>query len=156
AGSVRIAPLPALGPALLTTIVYDSAPPPATVVTPSVLVIERSALRIVSVSVDELLPVVGSVVPAGAAMLAILLIVPDAAAVPVTWTVTVLPLGSVGIVMPPALCRFATVTTPAAGQAAPPVTVPQVMPVTVRLATAGSVRIAPSPMLGPALLTTMV
>ena len=46
-------------------------------VTPSVLVIARSALAaIVSLSVAELLPGVGSVTPAGAATVAVLLSVP--------------------------------------------------------------------------------
>ena len=50
-------------------------------VTPSVLVIARSALApSVSVSVAELLPGVGSVTPAGAVTVAVLLSVPVAAA----------------------------------------------------------------------------
>ena len=51
------------------------------VVTPSVLVIERSALAAsVSLSVAELLPGVGSVTPPGAATVAVLLSVPVAEA----------------------------------------------------------------------------
>ena len=50
-------------------------------VTPSVLVIDRSALAAsVSLSVAELLPGVGSVTPAGAVTVAVLLSVPVAAA----------------------------------------------------------------------------
>ena len=98
---------------------------------------------------------VGSVTPAGAATLATLLMLPVAPAVPVTLKVTLPPLGKVGMVMP-APCMAARVTLAGAGHAAPPVTLPQVTAVTVRLATAGSVKIAPSALAGPPLLTTMV
>src|SRR4029077_5565657 len=79
AGSVKIAPLAPDGPALLTPMVYVVVPPALTLVTPSVLVIERSATRLtVSVSVALLLPGVGSVTPAGAAIVAVLAIEPVA------------------------------------------------------------------------------
>jgi len=73
AGSVRIAPVTELGPPLVTWIVYVVDPPALTEVTPSVLVIWRSADNVtVSVSVALLFPEVGSVVPAGAAIVAML------------------------------------------------------------------------------------
>src|SRR6185295_19024362 len=109
----------------------------------------------VSVAVALLLAGVGSVTPAGAATLATLTILPLAPAVPVTLKVTLPPLGNVGITMP-APCIRATVVLPASGHVAPPAALPQVTPVTVRLATAGSVKMAPSEAAGPALVTTMV
>src|SRR5438876_405383 len=75
AGSVSAtgASVTALGPALLTTIVYVVLVPGTYVVAPSVLVIARSACgAAVSVSVALLLPGVGSVTPAGAATVAVL------------------------------------------------------------------------------------
>ena len=70
-----------LGPALDAVIVYVTLPPGVAEVTPSVLVIDRSAdAAKVSVSVAELLPGVGSVTPAGAATVAVLLRVPVALA----------------------------------------------------------------------------
>jgi hypothetical protein len=78
--SATVAPVTLLGPALLAVIVYVTLPPAVALVTPSVLVIERSALAVtVSVSVAELLPGVGSVVPPGATTVAVLLNVPVAA-----------------------------------------------------------------------------
>src|SRR5438874_2614511 len=77
--SVTVAPVTALGPALLTTIVYVTVPPGVAVVTPSVLVMLRSASGArVSVSVAELLAGVGSVTPAGAVTVAVLDTVPVA------------------------------------------------------------------------------
>jgi len=79
--SVTVAPLALLGPALLAVIVYVTDPPGVALVTPSVTVIARSALALsVSVSVAELLPGVGSVTPAGAAIVAVLLKAPVALA----------------------------------------------------------------------------
>jgi hypothetical protein len=61
------------GPPLPTTTVYVVLWPGIIVVTPSVLVIDRSAVGFsVSVSVAELLPAVGSVTPAGAEIDAVL------------------------------------------------------------------------------------
>ena len=110
---------------------------------------------IVSVSVALLFAGVGSVTPAGVATLATLLMLPVAPAVPVTLKLTLPPLGSVGIVMP-APCMAAIVTLAGAAHAAPPVGAPQLTAVTVRFATAGSVKIAPSAPAGPALATTIV
>src|SRR5258708_6491446 len=65
--SVTVAPVTPSGPALLTTMVYVTVPPGTAVVTPSVLVMLRSACGVrVSVSVAVLLPGVGSGLPAGA------------------------------------------------------------------------------------------
>src|SRR5689334_19248003 len=61
-GALALAGRALLGPALLAVIVYVTEPPGVAVVTPSVLVIERSALGVSeSVSVAELLPGDGSV-----------------------------------------------------------------------------------------------
>lgn len=71
--SVTETPVAVLGPRLAAVTVYVTVPPGVAEVTPSVFVIERSAeLAIVSVSVAELLPGVGSVTPAGAATVAVL------------------------------------------------------------------------------------
>ena len=79
--SATVAPVALLGPALLAVIVYVTEPPDVAVVTPSFTVIAKSALALsVSVSVAELLPGVGSVTPAGAVTVAVLLNVPVAAA----------------------------------------------------------------------------
>jgi hypothetical protein len=72
------------GPALLAVTVYVVDPPGETVVTPSFLVIERSAVGAgdpsVSESVPELLAGFGSVVPLGGATVAVFDNVPTAAA----------------------------------------------------------------------------
>src|SRR5438309_290591 len=63
-----VAPVTALGPALETTTVYTTLDPGVYVEAPSVFVTDKSALlACVSVSVAELFPGVGSVVPPGAA-----------------------------------------------------------------------------------------
>jgi len=79
--SATVDPLALLGPALLAVIVYVTLPPAVAVLTPSVLVIDRSACApSVSLSVAELLPGAGSVTPAGAVTVAVLISVPVAAA----------------------------------------------------------------------------
>src|SRR6185312_2278192 len=79
--SATVAPAALDAPALLAVIVYVTDPPGVAVVTPSVTVMARSALATsVSLSVAELLPGVGSVTPAGAVTVAVLLSVPVAAA----------------------------------------------------------------------------
>ena len=79
--SATVEPGALLGPAFDAVIVYVTLPPGVAVVTPSVFVIARSAEGAsVSLSVAELLPGVGSVTPAGAATVAVLLSVPVAAA----------------------------------------------------------------------------
>ena len=79
--SVTVAPVALLGPELLAVIVYVTVPPGVAVATPSVTVIDRSALALsVSVSVAVLFPGVGSVTPPGATTVAVLLSVPVALA----------------------------------------------------------------------------
>ena len=94
-------------------------------------------------------------VPEGGAMVAVLAMLPEAPAVPVTVKVTEPPEGKVGMMMP-VPCSKATVVLGVVGQTAPPVVVVQLTAVTVRLATAGSVKMALLAAEGPALLTTMV
>src|SRR6185295_2432139 len=75
--SATVAPVTELGPAFEAVIVYVTLPPGVAVVTPSVLVILKSAEGVrVSVSVALLLPGVGSVTPPGAVTVAVLLTVP--------------------------------------------------------------------------------
>src|SRR5581483_6457274 len=79
--SVTVAPVTLLGPALVTTRVYVSLVPGTAVVLPSVLVICRSAWGVsVSVSVALLFPGLGSITPAGAVTVAVLLRLPVAPA----------------------------------------------------------------------------
>src|SRR5438093_4241272 len=103
-------------------------PPALTLVTPSFLVIERSATRLtVSVSVALLFPGVGSVTPTGAAIVAVLAIEP--VALPATVALTVK-------VAVPALSRFtlaAMLPLPLAGQLDPTLAV-QVQAPIVKLA----------------------
>jgi hypothetical protein len=76
------------GPAFVAVIVYVTLLPGTTVATPSVFVIERSAVGLsVSVSVAELLPGVGSVTPPGAVTVAVFERVPVAVAETVAVTV---------------------------------------------------------------------
>jgi hypothetical protein len=78
--SATVDPLALDGPALLAVMVYVVEPPGVAAVTPSVLVIERSAVAPnPSTSVAELFPGVGSVTPPGAATVAVLLSEPVAA-----------------------------------------------------------------------------
>jgi hypothetical protein len=67
--------------------------------------------------------------------------------------VTLPPLGNVGIAKVPA-CKADKVEL--TGQAAPPVGEPQVTPLAVKLATAGSLTVAPLAAEGPLLVTTKV
>ena len=77
--SVTGAATTALGPAFVTTIVYVVVVPGTTFTTPSVFVIERSAVGTsVSVSVAVLFPGVGSVTPAGTPIVAVFTRVPVA------------------------------------------------------------------------------
>ena len=86
--SVTVAPVIADGPAFDTTIVYVSADPANTLESPSVLVIDRSALGVSeSVSVAELLAALVSTTPEGAAMFTVL--ASDPVAVEDTATTTV-------------------------------------------------------------------
>ena len=132
--------------------------PGTTLVTPSVLVIARSAARVtVSTSVALLLPGVGSVTPAGAVIVATLVMLPVAPlwTLALTVKVTEPPAGKVGTKMP-APCISATVVLGTVGHAAPPLALPQVTLATFRFATAPSLKIAPFAVEGPVLLTTIV
>src|SRR5437660_241022 len=110
----------------------------------------RSATELmVSVSVGLLLCGVGSVTPAGAAMVAVLLMVPLAAPATVALTVKV--------TLPPRSeeRRVAMVPLPLAGQLEP-AEAAQVQAPKVRLAGAVSVTVAAVTALGPLLVATMV
>ena len=86
--SATVAPVTADGPTFRAVIVYVTLLPGTTVVTPSVFVIERSAVGLrVSVSVAVLFPGVGSVTPPGAATVAVFASVPVAVAETVAETV---------------------------------------------------------------------
>src|SRR5204863_8356778 len=96
--SFTVAAATALGPLFLSYTTLFRSPPALTLVTPSVLVIERSATRLtVSVSVALLFPGVGSVTPTGAAVVAVLWIEPTSLPATVALTVNV---------AVPALSRF--------------------------------------------------
>ena len=114
------------GPALPTTTVYVVLWPGMTEATPSVLVIDRSAVGFnVSVSVAELLAGVGSVTPTGGVMVAVLTRLPVAPAttVPVTVNVAVAPTGRSTVVL------MLPLPLPAAHDAPPAGTHVQVTPV---------------------------
>src|SRR5512146_2197199 len=89
--SVTLAPVMLLGPLLVTTMVYVVDPPGVAVATPSVLVIDRSAITaagvMVSVSVALLLPGLVSVTPAGADTVAVFERLPLAPALMLALTV---------------------------------------------------------------------
>ena len=105
-------------------------------------------------SVSVLLPGVGSVTPAGGAMVATFATLPVVA---VTLALTVKtklpPAGRVGITMP---APSSSAMVLEAGQTAPPAAVPQVTAVFERPVTAGSVTIALSAALRPLLVMVMV
>ncbi|XIG26128.1 hypothetical protein PRJ39_07970 [Lysobacter enzymogenes] len=151
AGSRTTEPSAALGPALLSSIVYVVGSPALTVLTPLLLVSVRSATG-VTVSVSVTLPGgVGSVVPAGGVTVTVLLTEPLlAVTVAITVKTSLPPEGSVGTVTP--LSKFATVTV---GHTAEPVA-RQVTLVLFRPAAAGSRTTEPSAALGPALLSSIV
>ncbi len=146
--SVTVAPVTALGPLLVATMVYVTVPPWFTATRPSVLVIARSAVAVITVllSVAELLPA-GSFTPGGAAIVAVLLTGPVPVAVAVM----------VNVAAPPARRSTLAVRSPAplAGQAEPPVAT-QVHVAAVNCAGITSLTIAPVTLLGPALLATTV
>ncbi len=119
-----------------------------TVVTPSVLVIDRSAVGVMTVllSVALLLPA-GSFTPTGAVMVAVLVSVP----VPVTVAVTV------KVAVPPLSRSTLALMSPAplAGQAEPPLAL-QVQVAPVSCAGSTSVTVAAVTALGPLLVATIV
>ena len=96
---------------------------------------------------------IGSIIPTGGVTIAVLVMVAAFPAVPVRVKVTLPPLGKVGIANVPA-CKADTVEL--TGQAAPPVAVPQVRVLAVKLATTGSLMVAPLAAEGPLLVTTKV
>ena len=85
--SATVAPVTACGPLFVTSTVYVSVPPGSTGSGLSVFVIDRSAVRTGVCAVALSFVEVGSVVPAGGATLAVLLIVPVALAATVALTV---------------------------------------------------------------------
>jgi hypothetical protein len=89
--SATVAPVTALGPLLVATIVYTVPAPALTLVTPSVFVIDRSATGVagvmVSVSVALLLAGFASVTPAGADTLAVFTRLPVALELMLAFTV---------------------------------------------------------------------
>ncbi len=123
-------------------------PPCAMLAIPSVLVIERSAVGVMTVllSVALLLPA-GSFTPSGAEIVAVLLMVPA----PVTVAVTV------NVAAPPESRSTVALMSPAppAGQAEPAVAV-QVQVAALNCAGNTSVTVAAVTALGPVLLATMV
>jgi len=146
--SVTVAPVTALGPALLTAMVQVAADPGTGVPELSALVIDRSAVGVMTVlaSVAELLPA-GSLVPTGAVIVAVFEIVPDPLAVAVT----------VKVAVPPE-SRFTpaeTLPVPLAGQLDPALAA-QVQLALVTVAGKMSVTVAPVTADGPAFDATMV
>jgi len=99
-----------------------------------------------------LLPVTGSVTPAGGVTVATFAIAPLTPDVPFTVSVTLPPAGSVGIGKP--ACNCATVGD--VGHIAPPLCDPQLTVVATKFATAASVTTAPFAAAGPWLVTTSV
>jgi hypothetical protein len=146
--SATVAPVTALGPAFDTTIVYVSVPFWFTDVTPSVFVMPRFAVGVMTVfaSVALLLPA-GSLMPPGAVTVAVLLIVPLPVAVAVTVNVAVPPLSR--------LTLAEMLPVPVAGQVEPALA-EQVQPLTVMFAGKTSATVAPVTALGPAFDTTIV
>src|SRR5689334_8812626 len=108
--------------------------------------------RSVVVALLELFAVLGSVVPAGAAMLAVfVMLAPLVGAVPLIVIVTLPPEGNVVIVLVTLLP--ATLTAP---HTAPPVCVPQLAPTAVTPAGTASLKLAPFAALGPTFEMTIV
>ena len=95
---------------------------------------------------------VGSVVFGGGVTVTTLVMLEPLPAVPVRVKVTLPPLGKVGMASVPA-CKAETVGL--TGQIAPPVAV-QVSPVPVKLATAGSLTVAPLAAEGPLFVTAIL
>ncbi len=146
--SVTVAAVTAEGPALLATIVYVTVLPWFTLVTPSSLVIDRSAVGVMTVllSVALLLPA-GSLVPTGAVTVAVLLMVPAPLAVAVTVKVALPPLSRSTLA--------AMLPAPLAGQTEPAVAA-QVQVAALSCAGNTSLTVAPVTADGPAFDATMV
>ena len=96
---------------------------------------------------------VGSVVPDGTVTVATFEMLVPVPAVPVRVKVTLPPLGRVGMANVPA---WSADKVELAGHAAPPVALPQVTPVAVKFATAGSLMVALLAADGPLFVTTKV
>ena len=135
---------------MLTTMVYVVEVPAVTLATPSLLVIARSATEAtVSVSVAVLLARLGSVTPAGGAMVAVLTMEP--VALPATVASTV------NVAVPP-LSKFTLaemLPLPLAGQLEPTLAT-QLQALNVRAAGAVSATVAPTTALGPPFVATTV
>lgn len=144
-------PVAALGPALVTSIVYVTMLPAVTVVTLFDLVMDKSEVGVsVSVSLAELFAGLLSVEPAGAATVAVLVKVPVAVLATVALMVNVaVPLGS-------KLTFVAILTVPLADAQLEPDEALQVHEPITRLVGMMSITSAPTTALGPALLTTTV
>jgi hypothetical protein len=149
--SVTVAPVTAVGPLFVATIVYVMASPAEAVLRPSVFVIDKSAARmIVSVSVALLFARLGSVIPARGITVAVFDSVPEAlmSSVPV----------AVKVAVPPT-SRFAVwlmFPEPLAAAQLDPADAVHVHVTPVRLAGKLSVTVAPVTTDGPALLTVIV
>src|SRR5262249_20136521 len=117
--------------------------------------LKSKATGTVSVSLAELFAVLVSVIPAGATIVAVFVMLPLALAATVAATLTVSEPPGGRFTLIPGACRFATVT-PEVGQTAPPLADVQLTLPTVRFVTAGSLSSAPFTIDGPALATTMV
>ena len=138
------------GPAFETTTVYVTGVPGTSVADPSVLVIDRSARGVnESVSVAELLAPLGSLLPTGAAMVAVLTSEPVAAAETVPLTV------KVAVPETSRLTLELMLPLPDAGQLDPALAV-HVHVTPVKLAGKVSVTVAPTITDGPAFDATIV
>ena len=151
--SPTVAPLAADGPLLVITKLYVTLPFAFTEVVPDLTICKSATGVMVVVAVLVLLFGFESVTPAGAVTVAMLVIVPEAPAVPVKVSVMLPPLGNVGIASVPA-CKAATVGP--AGQTAPPEALLHVKVLAVNLATDGSLTVALLAAKGPLLVTTKV
>src|SRR5712691_3262162 len=147
--SFTVAPTTPLGPALLATIVYVRLAPWLTDVTPSVFVIDRSAVGVITVllSVALLFPA-GSFTPAGAVTDAVFVI---GLAPPVTVAVAV----NVAVPLASRLMLALRLPLPLAGQL-DPADAAQVQVTPESCAGKTSLTVAPVTVLGPALLATIV
>jgi hypothetical protein len=149
--SVTVAPVITEGPAMFdATMVYVTDVPGVSVATPSVFVIDRSAVGVkVSISVAELLAGVGSVTEAGAAMVAVLDRLPVAAVEIVAVRVNV--------AVPPGARLIVALMFPLAdaGQLEPAVAVHVHVPAD-KAAASESATVAPVAVDGPALEATIV
>lgn len=149
--SVTVAPVTGLGPSLVTVIVYVNCVPGIGCVGVAVLVIRRFESEMtLSVSLAVLLPVLGSVEPAGAETLAVFVNVPSASSA----TLAV----SVKVALPPdaRLTVVLMLPMPLVAPQLEPLEVKQVQLALVNFAGSVSTTGAPVTALGPALETSRV